>query len=436
MNNIKDDKQKKMLLILPLLAIPFATMFFWALGGGKAAHAQVATAQLQGLNMKLPGAQLKKDSSENKLAFYEQAEKDSLKFKQLRKDDPYYKADTTNSTIKKDSLNRFDTGTIPKMEGGLIGKNFSTHSFSNSSANLAASEQQINAKLAALNKQINQPVTNEQQQTGNTGFPPNQSDTGLSHMQVAIQKMGSSDASDPEMQQLSGMLDKIQEIQNPAIARQKLKAQSEKERGTVLPVSNSGNTGDQTVMKGTGDGLGDNTSYLNFSGQNGFYDLDQTNEDVIGNAITAVVHQTQTLTAGSTIKLRLLQDIYINGRLIPKDNFVFGTCSLEGERLAVDIKTIRYRASVFPVAMRVFDEDGLSGIYVPGAITRDAVKEGTDEAIQSYDPMSYDPSLGAQAATAGIAMAKGLFSKKVKLIKVTVKAGYAVLLLNANQLNK
>jgi len=57
-------------------------------------------------------------------------------------------------------------------------------------------------------------------------------------------------------------------------------------------------------------------------------------------------------------------------------------------------------------------------------------------AIQSYDPMSYDPSLGAQAATAGIAMAKGLFSKKVKLIKVTVKAGYSVLLLNANQLNK
>jgi len=86
--------------------------------------------------------------------------------------------------------------------------------------------------------------------------------------------------------------------------------------------------------------------------------------------------------------------------------------------------------------MKVFDQDGLSGIYVPGAIARDAAKEGTDQAIQGYDPLSYDPSLGAQAATAGLTMAKGFFSKKVKLVKVTVKAGYAVLLLNGNQLNK
>jgi len=172
------------------------------------------------------------------------------------------------------------------------------------------------------------------------------------------------------------------------------------------------------------------------SGQNGFFGLEQDNVSQTGNAVSAVVHETQTLTAGSTIKLRLLQDIFINGMLIPKETFVFGTCAIQGERLIVDIKTIRFRNSVYPVSMQVFDQDGLSGIYVPGAISRDAAKEGTDQAIQSYDPMSYDPSLGAQAATAGITMAKGFFSKKVKLVKVTVKAGYEVLLLNGNQLNK
>jgi len=88
-------------------------MFFWALGGGKAAHAQEAATQVQGLNMQLPGAKLKNDSAENKLSFYEQAEADSLKFKQLRKDDPYYKADSLKDSVKKNTLNHYDTGIIP-----------------------------------------------------------------------------------------------------------------------------------------------------------------------------------------------------------------------------------------------------------------------------------------------------------------------------------
>jgi len=435
MNNIKDERQKKLLLILPLLAIPFATLFFWSLGGGKTAHAQAATATLQGLNMKLPGAKLKNDSSQNKLSFYEQAEKDSLKFKQLRKDDPYYKADSAKDIIKKDSLKHYDTGIVPKSDN-IIGRSFSTHSFSNSSASLAVNEQQINQKLAELNRQINQPPVPPKQQADNSGSSGNsRPDTQFSQLQAAMQKMNNANAPDPQMQQLSGMLDKIQEIQNPGLVREKLKAQSEKERGTVLPVSSSVNTGDATIMNGNGDGS-NLFPFNNTMQQNGFYDLNQSNQEQDGNAIDAVVHETQTLTSGSTIKLRLLQDIFINGKLIPKETFVFGTCSVEGERLTVDIKTIRYHSSVFPVSMKVFDQDGLSGIYVPGAIARDAAKEGTDQAIQSYNPLSYDPSLGAQAATAGVTMAKGFFSKKVKLVKVTVKAGYAVLLLNGNQLNK
>jgi len=41
--------------------------------------------------------------------------------------------------------------------------------------------------------------------------------------------------------------------------------------------------------------------------------------------------------------------------------------------------------------------------------------------------------LGAQAASAGIETARDLISKKVKLVKVTVKAGYQVLLRDEKQ---
>ncbi|MCY1562856.1 hypothetical protein D9M68_1003160 [compost metagenome] len=41
---------------------------------------------------------------------------------------------------------------------------------------------------------------------------------------------------------------------------------------------------------------------------------------------------------------------------------------------------------------------------------------------------SFDQTLGAQAASAGIELGKNLLSKKVKQVKVEVKAGYRILL--------
>jgi hypothetical protein len=72
--------------------------------------------------------------------------------------------------------------------------------------------------------------------------------------------------------------------------------------------------------------------------------------------------------------------------------------------------------------------DGLEGIFVPGAVTRDVTKEGISQGISGMGITSLDPSLGAQAAAAGIETAKSLLSKKVKAIIVTVRAGHRVLL--------
>jgi len=94
---------------------------------------------------------------------------------------------------------------------------------------------------------------------------------------------------------------------------------------------------------------------------------------------------------------------------------------------------VRFGNSLFPVELSVYDMDGLDGIYIPGAITRDVAKQSADRSMQTIGLTSLDPSWGAQAASAGIEAAKTLFSRKVKLIKVTVKAGYQVLLRDEKQ---
>ena len=113
---------------------------------------------------------------------------------------------------------------------------------------------------------------------------------------------------------------------------------------------------------------------------------------------------------------------------IPKDSFVFGLAQLQDERLEIEINTIRLKTNIVPVSLTVFDMDGLSGIHIPGAITREASQHSADQTIQMMRLSSMDASLAGQAASAGVEAAKNLMGRKVRLTKVKVKAGYQVLL--------
>jgi hypothetical protein len=70
----------------------------------------------------------------------------------------------------------------------------------------------------------------------------------------------------------------------------------------------------------------------------------------------------------------------------------------------------------------------MEGISVPEAVTGDALRDGAVNGVQTMDIMSFDPSMSAQLATAGINTAKGLLSKKVKRVKGKVKNGHQILL--------
>ena len=52
-------RQRKFLLMLPLLVLPFMTLMFWSLGGGKVENVSAQPLTHKGFNMNLPGAYLK-----------------------------------------------------------------------------------------------------------------------------------------------------------------------------------------------------------------------------------------------------------------------------------------------------------------------------------------------------------------------------------------
>src|ERR1700712_4943696 len=89
-------RKRKMMMVLPLLVLPFITLGFWALGGGKATAETVKqTSNDKGLNLQLPGANLKNDKGLDKMSYYDMAEADSEKLKARMRNDPYFKLKTS-----------------------------------------------------------------------------------------------------------------------------------------------------------------------------------------------------------------------------------------------------------------------------------------------------------------------------------------------------
>ncbi len=433
-------RQRAFLMVLPILVLPFLTFLVWSIGlvGTGTAKGQ-AKLLPHGLDMSLPNAKIKDNKGWTKLNYYNEADKDSAEFKAAMQNDPYYSSRLAANNERGDSFlvntgGSYSTGhfTYDPTPGAL-------------QDDPDRSVEKVNQKLAELNKSLNNASTPDIKPAA-PEMPVVSSNTGISspdidRLENMLQAMNQNNGGqDPEVQQLNGVMDKILDIQHPELVKEKIRRESEKNSGQVYPVTVGGGKNNITLLaanqvRGTDR---DTTTQirgaaLHTEDHNRFYSLEDNPHAIeTQNTIEAVVDQTQTLESGSAVKLRLTDDIYIGGILVPKGNFVYGVAQLNGERLMVSIHSIRYLDNILPVALSAFDLDGMEGIDVPGAITRDVAKQSGDEAIRGLGLTAFDQSIGAQAASAGIQAAKNLIGKKIKLVKVTVKAGYQVLLKNSN----
>jgi conjugative transposon TraM protein len=374
----------------------------------------------KGFNFKLPLPNFKEDPSLDKMSYYDQAAVDSIKLQeQIKKDPNYSKQKVLEESLKEFSELDFASQSFSKKRNGL-----------NAVAPQDRNEQKIYEKLQLLQKTISQPVPvknygHDMREFENYGSS-NEVSAQIKNLEQMMSSMGETQP-DPELQQLGGMLENILDIQHPSRVQERLKQNSEQKKGKVYSVN----------LKSKADNISslqENTKPTDNLKLNAFFTADEDlNPDHPQNALEAAVHETQTIVNGSVVKLRLSADITLQGTTIPKNTFLYGMATLKGERLEIKIENLQHHGSIFPVQLSVFDIDGIEGIYIPGAINRDVAKASADRSIQTLGLTGVTDSWGAQAAGMGIEAAKSLMSKKVKLIKVAVKAGYKVLLYDEKQ---
>ena len=151
------------------------------------------------------------------------------------------------------------------------------------------------------------------------------------------------------------------------------------------------------------------------------------------NTISACVHTRQTVTDGQTVRFRLLEPMLVSGREIPRNTSVVGVAKIQGERLNVLISSLEYHGNIIPVELAVYDMDGQAGIFIPGSMERSAAKEiVAGMGTSAGSSMNFSTDAGAQlAADLGKGLIQGTsqyFSKKMRSVKVHLKAGYKVLI--------
>ena len=151
------------------------------------------------------------------------------------------------------------------------------------------------------------------------------------------------------------------------------------------------------------------------------------------NTISACVHTRQTVTDGQTVRFRLLEPMLVSGREIPRNTSVVGVAKIQGERLNVLISSLEYHGNIIPVELAVYDTDGQAGTFIPGSMERSAAKEiVAGMGTSAGSSMNFSTDAGAQlAADLGKGLIQGTsqyFSKKMRTVKVHLKAGYKVLL--------
>lgn len=165
----------------------------------------------------------------------------------------------------------------------------------------------------------------------------------------------------------------------------------------------------------------------------GFTTAVGTMRAVTKNTIAAVVANNQSVTDGESVKLRTTEPMWVGSRLIPRNTVIVGSARVQGERLEIEISSIECDGSIYDVELQVYDSDGQEGINIPNSMESDALHEiGANMGSTMGSSINISTNTGAQIASdVGRGLINGVsqyLNKKLRTVKVHLKAGYRVML--------
>lgn len=106
----------------------------------------------------------------------------------------------------------------------------------------------------------------------------------------------------------------------------------------------------------------------------------------------------QKLKSGDRITIRLLEDMAVDGVLIPKNTHLSATCQI-GERLQITVSNIEMNGRIYSLNYSAYDNDGSLGLYCPISGATKVSDQGKNVATQTASGL-----ISSAASIAGAAM--------------------------------
>ena len=155
-------------------------------------------------------------------------------------------------------------------------------------------------------------------------------------------------------------------------------------------------------------------------------------------SVRACIARAQVVRAGSTVQLRLLEDVRIGEAVIPRNTPLYGTASFGGDRLQIIVSSMEYGGRIFAVEAAAYDTDGQRGLNVPNSRERTALKEALASVGQTAGTsVNITRSAGQQVlselARGGLQASSRYVAEKLREVKVTLKADHRILLISKQQ---
>ena len=168
----------------------------------------------------------------------------------------------------------------------------------------------------------------------------------------------------------------------------------------------------------------------------GFRSVGKKASFIARNTLSVVVDRTTTIRQGDFLRLRLAESARIEGMTLPPNTVLIAQSTIDGNRMKLHVTSVEHAGRILAVKLSAFDLDGQEGLAIPGSEEVSALKEvgagvgGTIGTSFTFASSAKD-QLIAEAARGVMQGASQLLQKKLRTIKVTVKSGHRLFLVQA-----
>ena len=156
--------------------------------------------------------------------------------------------------------------------------------------------------------------------------------------------------------------------------------------------------------------------------------------------IKAIIDEDIKAVEGSRVRLRLLDDVEIDGKVVSKGSYLYATMSGFGsQRVKGSIKSLLVEDELVKVNLSLYDTDGLEGLYVPSSSFRETTQDVASNALSSTMSINNGNTgntfaqWGMQAIQNAYQRTSNALSKAVRKNKAKLKYGTFVYLVNGRE---